>query len=158
MNWTWNLLLLCLYPSKLKIQLTFQQIECSLYCSQCLWWPHGPYNIVFFGKGVKKTPKYQVTCLIQAHHEYEAILVCYFPHRVKECGLSPFTRYWIELPCFDLSFARVVVIRPSQLGELSRSEFDPELFSHSMYVKFFVTFATKVPYLTFCDKMRQFLM
>ena len=27
----------------------------------------------------------------------------------------------------------------------------------SVYVKIFVTFATKVPYLTFCDKMRQFL-
>ena len=35
---------------------------------------------------------------------------------------------------------------------------DPELFSHSAYVKFVVTFATKVPYLTFCDKMRQFLI
>ena len=44
--------------------------------------------------------------------------------------------------------------RPSQLAELSRSE----LFSHSAHVNFFVTFATKVPYLTFSDKMRQFLM
>ena len=33
----------------------------------------------------------------------------------------------------------LVSSRPSQLAELSRSEFDPELFSHSMYVKFFVT-------------------
>ena len=33
--------------------------------------------------------------------------------------------------------------RPSQLAELSRSEFDPELFSHSAFVKFFVI---KVPY------------
>ena len=48
--------------------------------------------------------------------------------------------------------------RPSQLAKLSRSEFDPELFSHSAYVNFFMTFATKVPYLTFCDKMRQFLI
>ena len=48
--------------------------------------------------------------------------------------------------------------RPAQLAELPRSEFDPELFPHSAYVKFFVTFATKVPYLTFCDKMRQFLI
>ena len=38
------------------------------------------------------------------------------------------------------------------------SKFDPELFPHSAYVKFFVTFATKVLYLTFCDKMRQFLI
>ena len=27
--------------------------------------------------------------------------------------------------------------RPAQLEELSRSEFDPELFSHCAYVKFF---------------------
>ena len=46
--------------------------------------------------------------------------------------------------------------RPSQLTNLSRSEFDPELYSQSVYVKFFVIFATKVSYLTFCDKMRQF--
>ena len=48
--------------------------------------------------------------------------------------------------------------RPAQLAELPRSEFNPELFPHSAYVKFFVTFATKVPYLTFCDKMRHFLI
>ena len=48
--------------------------------------------------------------------------------------------------------------RPAQLGELSRSEFDPELFSHSANDNFFVTFATKVSYVTFCDKMRQFLI
>ena len=41
--------------------------------------------------------------------------------------------------------------RPSQLAELSRSEFNLELFSHSAYAKFFITFATKVPSLTFCD-------
>ena len=45
------------------------------------------------------------------------------------------------------------IIRPPQLAELSRSEFGPELFSHSVYVKFFVTFATKVPFLTFCEKI-----
>ena len=28
------------------------------------------------------------------------------------------------------------IIRPPQLAELSRSEFGPELFSHSAYVKF----------------------
>ena len=48
--------------------------------------------------------------------------------------------------------------RPAQLAELPRSEFDPELFPHSAYVKFFVTFVTKVPYLIFSDKMRQFLI
>ena len=48
-------------------------------------------------------------------------------------------------------------IRPWQLAELYRSEFDPELFFHSKYDKFLLTSATKVPYLAFCDKMRQFL-
>ena len=48
--------------------------------------------------------------------------------------------------------------RPAQLAELPRSEFDPELFSHSAYDKFSVTFATKVSYSPFCDKMRQFLI
>ena len=37
------------------------------------------------------------------------------------------------------------LVRPAQLAELSRNNPDPELFSHSTYVKFFVTFATKVP-------------
>ena len=48
--------------------------------------------------------------------------------------------------------------RPAQLGELPCSEFDPELYPHSAYVKLFLTFATKVPHLTFCDKMWQFLI
>ena len=39
----------------------------------------------------------------------------------------------------------VLPARPAQLAELPRSEFDPELFPHSAYVKLFVTFATKVP-------------
>ena len=43
--------------------------------------------------------------------------------------------------------------RPAQLTELPRSKFDPEIFPQSAYVKIFVTFATKMPYLTFCDKM-----
>ena len=47
----------------------------------------------------------------------------------------------------------LTIIRPAQLAELPRSKFDPELFPHSTYVEIFVTFATKVPYLTFCNKM-----
>ena len=43
--------------------------------------------------------------------------------------------------------------RPARIAELPRSKFDPELFPHSAYVEIFVTFATKVPYLTFCNKM-----
>ena len=31
----------------------------------------------------------------------------------------------------------IVFSRPAQLAELSRNEFDPELFSRSAYVKFF---------------------
>ena len=45
-----------------------------------------------------------------------------------------------------------LVARPAQLARLPRSKFDPKLFPHSAYVKI-VTFATKMPYLTFCDKM-----
>ena len=47
---------------------------------------------------------------------------------------------------------------PHNLQRLLAANSNPELFSHSTYVQFFVTFATKVPYLTFCDKMRQFLI
>ena len=45
-------------------------------------------------------------------------------------------------------------IRRAQLAELPRSKLDPELFPHSTYV----TFATKVQYLRFCNKMWQILM
>ena len=48
--------------------------------------------------------------------------------------------------------------RPVRIAELPRSKFDPELFPHSAYVEIFVTFATKVPYLTFCNKMWCILM
>ena len=43
--------------------------------------------------------------------------------------------------------------RPARIAELPHSKFDPELFPHSAYVEIFVTFATKVSYLTFCNKM-----
>ena len=43
--------------------------------------------------------------------------------------------------------------RPAQLAELPRSKFDPKLFPHSSYVKICETFATNVPYLTFCNIM-----
>ena len=46
--------------------------------------------------------------------------------------------------------------RPARIAELPRSKFDPELFPHSAYVKIFVTFATKVLYFTFCNKMGAF--
>ena len=32
---------------------------------------------------------------------------------------------------------RIYISRPAQLAELLRSEFDPELFSHSAYAQFF---------------------
>ena len=44
------------------------------------------------------------------------------------------------------------LMQAGKLAELPSSEFDPELSFHSAYVKFFVTFATKVLYLTFIDK------
>ena len=37
----------------------------------------------------------------------------------------------------------IIGCRPLQLVDLSHCEFDPELFSHSAYVRIFVTFATK---------------
>ena len=51
-----------------------------------------------------------------------------------------------EIPAPVMPFNRVFwviwlinrVFRPSQLAELSRSEFDPEIFSHSAYDKFWV--------------------
>ena len=52
----------------------------------------------------------------------------------------------------------MLTARLAQFAELPCSKFDPELFPHSAYVKFFVTFATKVPYLTFCDKVKQYLI
>ena len=69
-----------------------------------------------------------------------------------------YNRWWQPyVDNFFLTFF-FIMYRPAQPAELSRTEFDPELFSHSAYVKFFVTVATKVPYLTFCDKMRLFLV
>ena len=37
----------------------------------------------------------------------------------------------------------IVFSRPAQLAELSRNEFDPELFSRSAYVKFFCDICDK---------------
>ena len=69
-----------------------------------------------------------------------------------------FKKYRVDY-CNHTSLKRALTRgRPAQIAELPRSKFDPELFPHSAYVEIFVTFATKVPYLTFCDKMRQFLM
>ena len=66
--------------------------------------------------------------------------------------LSPFS--WIKFQVNENSSKeQVLQNRPAQTAELPRSKFDPELFPHSAYVEIFVTFATKVPYLTFCNKM-----
>ena len=73
--------------------------------------------------------------------------------RAQELVIKRF-HIWIDSQCSDTVV--LYLTRPSQLAELSRSECDAELFAHSAYVKFFVTFVTKVPYLIFCDKMRQF--
>ena len=66
---------------------------------------------------------------------------------VQSCTISP-----MAVP--DIFLLDVCVpTRPAQLAELPHSEFGPELFPHSAYVKFFVTFATKKPYKTFWDKI-----
>ena len=71
--------------------------------------------------------------------------------------LSPFS--WIKFQVNENSSKeQVLQNRPAQIAELPRSKFDPELFPHKTYVEIFVTFATKVPYLTFCDKMRRFFI
>ena len=57
-----------------------------------------------------------------------------------------------DFMCNQISNVRAI-IRPAQIAELPRSKFDPELYPDSAYVEIFVTFATKVPYLTFCNKM-----
>ena len=52
------------------------------------------------------------------------------------------------------------LVRPAQHAELSRNDPDPELFSHSMYddSSLMSDIREKMPYLTFCNKMRQFLI
>ena len=54
--------------------------------------------------------------------------------------------------------SNVMASRPSQLGELSRSEFNPKLFSHSTYDKFLCDIRDKSVVFNICDNMRQFLI
>ena len=54
---------------------------------------------------------------------------------------------------YDTDCSKDQTSRPAKLAELPRSKFDPELFPHSAYVEIFVTFATKVPNLTFYNKI-----
>ena len=72
---------------------------------------------------------------------------------------SPDSKIWsrfvFELVIWLNQVAFVSWTQPS--GRITFGEFDPELLSHSAYVKFFVTFSTKVPYLTFRNKMRQWI-
>ena len=60
---------------------------------------------------------------------------------------------WIMLRQIQGGACMLGIARPARIAELPCSKFDPELFPHSEYVEIFVTFATKVPYLTFCNKM-----
>ena len=54
---------------------------------------------------------------------------------------------------------KIFMLRPS-ITNIQTSQRVPltQNYFLSVYVKIFVTFATKVPYLTFCDKMWQILM
>ena len=66
-----------------------------------------------------------------------------FPFRSYSCF-----RKKIRLTCqkvFPPPTVGVPSARPAQLAELPRSEFDPESFPRSAYVKFFVPFLTKMP-------------
>ena len=101
------------------------------------------------------------------------LLLPYFPAYWKKTyqvfcqwlSKFPFPKFYIFPPdilnCFPkcriivgVKRTWILLCTPSQLAELSRSEFDQESFSHSAYDKFFVTFATTMPYLTFCNQMR----
>ena len=64
----------------------------------------------------------------------------------SDTEISGFDVFVVQFGCWPY-------YRPAQLAELPRSEFDPELFPHSSYVKICETFATNVPYLTFCNIM-----
>ena len=94
-------------------------------------------------------PNYQLLLKRVRSENAYTLKECAFDVKL-ECDVSVFLFLDINLSGYE--------IRPSQLAELSHSEFDTELFSHSAYVNFFVTFATKKSYLTFCDKMRRILI
>ena len=49
---------------------------------------------------------------------------------------------------------KIIIIKPAQLAANSTSNY----FLIARMLSFFVTFATKVSYLTFCDKIRQFFI
>ena len=92
----------------------------------------------------------------------KCIIPCILHYTVHTCNrLSPivfcfnFFTTGLERRAAKTNFSIIDhrTTRPAQLAELPHSEFGPELFPHSTYVKFFVTFATKVPFLTFCDKI-----
>ena len=89
-------------------------------------------------------------------HPVEGVPSCTMQWKAKfwNYAKSAFCSHYSETGhCQDGRKSKVIDHRPAQFAGLSRSKFDPELFSHSVYVKFFVTFATNVPYLTFCDNV-----
>ena len=80
------------------------------------------------------------------------IYVSYFWFNIYVCDFK--VNKWTS---FIINFFRMILLtRPARIAELPRSKCDPELFPHSAYVEIFVTFATKVPYLTFCNKMPEY--
>ena len=61
------------------------------------------------------------------------------------------------LPCRQI-FLRTSLKQAGTTCEVFSQRIRSRIISHSAYVNYFVTFATKVPYLTFCDKMWQFFI
>ena len=106
-------------------------------------------NFLLSKPSVEDPVYFLLTCREQGNKVLGSLQRRVLQKQILSAGQSESTTLWWKW---------LMSSRPSQLAELSRSEFDPELFSHSAYVKFFVTFAIKVPYLPFCDKMRQFLV
>ena len=55
-------------------------------------------------------------------------------------------------------FLRTSLKQAGTTCEVFSQRIRSRIISHSAYVNYFVTFATKVPYLTFCDKIWQFFI
>ena len=77
-------------------------------------------------------------------HPVEGVPNCTMQWKAKfwNYAKSAFCSHYSETGhCQDGRKSKVIDHRPAQFAGLSRSKFDPELFSHSAYVKFFVTFS-----------------
>ena len=78
------------------------------------------------------------------HHTYKynlwcslAMFISAYSDRESDCfNLITIMDLRIIMTTIDITIITNITIRPAQLAELPRSEFDPELFPHSAYDKF----------------------